>query len=154
MHTHVHTAGNMDVKCWISPSKCLRAAVLHNWHYLYRSALMSWAWSHAFMPVGMNGFLRSIPAVSHTRGREDRGTGVGFQIKASSPWVLPFQALETAEGDRCPQWVEFQAELMKKDTPLGQKHHDHSNWEGTCPSDFWVDFECSLWKTKYGIFDN
>jgi len=71
------------------------------------------------MPVGMNGFLGSIPAVSRTRGRGDRGTGMGFQIKASSPCVLPFQALETAEGDWCLQRVELHAELIKDDTPLG-----------------------------------
>ncbi len=137
-HTHMHTAGNMDVKCWFPPPKSSCVTQRSLCHF----ALMSRARSYAFMPVGMNGFLRSIPAVSHTRGREDRGTGVGFQIKALSPCALPFQALDTAEGDRCPQWVELQAELIKKDTLLGQNHHGRSNWEGTCPlrflSGYWM----------------
>lgn len=141
-HTHVYTAGNMDVKCWISPSWVSKSSCVTQLTLFIPFCLD--------VPGKISSFYACrdewASAVNPSCKPHQRKRGQRNRRGLSNKGIITLRATLSGSGD-CwgrPEpavgWVSSRAD--KKDTPLGQKHHDRSNWEGTCPlrflSGFWM----------------
>lgn len=143
-YTRVYTAEHKEVNWWISPSR------------MFKSRCVTQLTPTMPFCLDVRGKFSSfyacrdewLSAVNPSCKPHQRKRGHRNWRGLSNKGIIPLRATLSGSGDcwgrPVPAVAPVSSRADKKDAPLGQKRHDHSNWEGTCPlrlsewSGFWM----------------